>query len=99
MKAVFDAVGECKSCLTMSNLGVVQLPKVMQRYVTDLDFILGVQASAPHNCGVLAYDGQVKVNFIRNIKESDLESHFYRVLQEQGVAVTAYSNRASRPER
>lgn len=26
MKAVFDAVGECKSCLCLSNLGNVQLP-------------------------------------------------------------------------
>lgn len=29
MKAVFDAVGECKSCLCLSNLGNVQLPEAM----------------------------------------------------------------------
>lgn len=97
MKAVFNAVGECKSCLTLSNLGAVQLPEAMKPYVERLDFILGVQASAPHNCGVLSYGDQLIVNFIRNIKESDLESHFYRVLQEQGIDVLVESNRASRP--
>ena len=52
MKAVFDTVGEKKSCITMSNLGKVSLPDEMIPYVDRFDFILGVQATAPHNCGV-----------------------------------------------
>ena len=42
MKAVFDSVGERKSCLTLSNLGAVRLPDAMTPYVTRMDFILGV---------------------------------------------------------
>jgi hypothetical protein len=33
MKAVFDAVGERKSTLSLSNLGVVRLPEEMKPYV------------------------------------------------------------------
>ena len=47
MKAVFTAVGERKSCLSLSNLGAVKLPEAMVPYVERLDFILGVQATAP----------------------------------------------------
>ena len=37
MKAVFDAVGECKSCLCLSNLGNVQLPEAMAPYVQQIE--------------------------------------------------------------
>lgn len=92
MKAVFDAVGERKFCLCMSNLGDVALPEAMAGYVTRMDFILGTQASAPHNCGVISYGGKLYINMIRSIRESDLELHFFRVLQQQGLEVTAESN-------
>ena len=93
MKAVFNAVGERKSCLSMSNLGAVQLPESMLPYVERMDFILGPQATKPNNCGVLSFKGMLYINFIRNIRESGLEYHFFRVLQEQGLPVTVESNR------
>ena len=93
MKAVFDSVGERKSCLNLSNLGLVKLPEVMKEYVTRMDFILGVQAAAPYNCGVLSYGDTVYVNFIRNICHPELEAHFYRVLKEMGIEPILESNR------
>ena len=92
MKTVFDMVGECKSCLCLSNLGNVRLPAAMQPYVARMDFIIGVQAKAPHNCGVLSYDGTMYVNFIRNIREPALEAHFYRVLRTLALPVRVESN-------
>ena len=94
MKAVFDAVGERKSCLSLSNLGAVKLPEVMAGYVERMDFILGVQASAPYNCGVLSYGDTLYINFIRNIREPELEYHFHRVLRDMGIPVEVQSNRA-----
>ena len=94
MKAVFDSVGECKSCLSLSNLGAVQLPQEMKPYVKRMDFILGVQAAAPYNCGVLSYEDTLYINFIRNIKEPNLETYFYRVLRELGICPTVQSNRS-----
>ena len=93
MKAVFDSVGECKSCLNLSNLGSVKLPDIMRKYITRMDFILGVQAAAPYNSGVLSYGDTVYINFIRNIREPDLERHFYNVLKELGIHATLESNR------
>lgn len=93
MKAVFDSVGERKACLNLSNLGQVKLPEIMKKYVTRMDFILGVQAAAPYNSGVLTYGDTVYVNFIRNISSPDLEKHFHSVLKEMGIEATLESNR------
>lgn len=93
MKAVFDSVGECKSCLNLSNLGLVKLPDIMRKYVTRIDFILGVQAAAPYNCGVLSYEDTVYLNFIRNIRNPDLERHFYNVLRKLKIEAVVQSNR------
>jgi hypothetical protein len=92
MKAVFNSVGERKSCLTLSNLGVVQLPKEMKPYVERFDFILGVQATAPYNCGVISYGEHLYMNIIRNIREPLLESKLHQVLRELGISVHVQSN-------
>lgn len=92
MKTIFSLVGERKSCLTLSNLGAVEIPKEMEEYVERFDFILGVQATAPYNCGVISYKDTVYVNFIRNIKESDLEYLFFKNLQSLGISAVAESN-------
>ena len=92
MKAIFDSVGEKKSCLSLSNLGQVKVPDVMAAYIQRFDFILGVQAAAPYNCGMLSFGDTVYLNFIRNIQEPELERHFYAVLQQMGISVTVESN-------
>ena len=92
MKAIFDSVGEKKSCLALSNLGLIRLPEIMHPYIRRMDFILGVQAAAPYNCGMLSYGDTIYINFIRNIKDPELERHFHAVLKEMGIPVTVESN-------
>ena len=92
MKAVFDSVGEKKSCLSLSNLGRVKVPEAMAPYIQRFDFVLGVQAAAPYNCGMLSFGETLYVNFIRNIQDAELERHFFAVLQEFGLSVMVESN-------
>ena len=92
MKMVFNSVGEKKSCLSFSNLGEIRLPENMRRYIERMDFILGPQAQAPYNCSAYTYRGILNVTFSRDIKESLLETYFYRELQKLGVEVTVQSN-------
>ena len=96
MKAIFDSVGEKKSCLTLSNLGRIQIPDCMHPYVERFDFILGAQAAAPYNCGMLSFNDTIYLSFIRNIRDAELERHFYDVLHEVGLPVTVESNRNGR---
>ena len=96
MKAVFKSVGEKKSCLSMSNLGAAKLPKEMVPYVERMDFILGIQETGANNCGVISLGNTMYVNFIRNIREAELEYHFYCVLREMGISAEVESNQSSR---
>ena len=96
MKAIFDSVGEKKSCLTLSNLGQVKIPEAMAQYVRRFDFILGVQAAAPYNCGMLSYGDTIYINFIRNIQDAELERHFHAVLQKMGLPTVVESNQNER---
>ncbi len=92
MKAVYDTVGECKSCLSLSNLGRADVPEEMKPYIERFDFILGVQATCPNNCGVISYNDTLYINFIRNIRESELEYNFYKVLRDFSLPIKVESN-------
>ena len=58
--------------------------------------VIGVQAAAPHDCGVVSWNGTMYINCIRSIQEPELELHFYRVLQRLGLPVKVESNRRGR---
>ena len=92
MKMVFNSVGEKKSCLSFTNLGLITFPDIMNGYIQRFDCILNHQAQAPYNCSVYTYNGILNVTFSRNIKEARLETYFFRELQALGIEVTVQSN-------
>lgn len=92
MKAVFDAIGECQACLSMSNLGVLSLPDEMKPYVEHFDFIIGPQSKSHHNCGIVTYDGKLRVNMIRRSQDPELEREFFTTLVKLGLNVKIESN-------
>ncbi len=92
MRAVFDRVGESLACLCLSNLGAVKLPEQMSEYVTGFDFIIGPQAKAPYNCGVVSYGDDLHIHLVRNTVHPELERAFFSFLSSQGIAVTLESN-------
>ncbi len=92
MKLTFNLVGDRKSSTSISNLGSVELPPQMAKYVTRLDFILGPLSRNRIVCGALSYQGELILNFVRTIKESALEREFFRCLVRLGVHVTIESN-------
>ena len=92
MRAAFNAVGEKKCCLCLSNLGKVSLPEEMEPFVGRFDFILSAQATAPQNCSALSYGESLYINFTRNIREPELERHFFEVLRDLGLGAEVQSN-------
>jgi NRPS condensation-like uncharacterized protein len=92
MKIVFNRVGDRKSSTTISNLGVVNLPEEMSRYVKRMDFILGPLSRNKVVCAALTYNGQLVLNFTRTIQESSVEREFFRRLVKLGISVKIESN-------
>ncbi len=92
MKAIFNSVGEKKSCFSFSNLGLVDVPSEYMSKVNRMDFVLGSQAAAPYNVSSLTYGGKMYLNVTRNAKEPILEREIYDVLKEMGVPHTVEGN-------
>lgn len=92
MRTVFYSVGEKKSCLTLSNLGVVTVPKELEKTIKRFDFLLDVQSHAPYNSGLITYNNTMYLNIIRNIKENHLERELYQVFKDLGIKVRVESN-------
>ncbi|MCR5142068.1 MAG: hypothetical protein K6C68_06025 [Ruminococcus sp.] len=92
MKMVYDMTGEKKSCITMSNLGVIRVPAEMSPFIERFGFTLGVQRTSPNNCTVISYGGKLYVTMIRSIEEPVLERRFYTTLRKLGLAVKVESN-------
>ena len=92
MKLIFMAVGERKSSFSFSNLGVVSLPSELAEHIERMDFVLGVQSSAPYNTSAVTYKGKLYLNVIRNISEPVLEYEIYKIFREIGLGSVVESN-------
>lgn len=92
MRAVFDRVGESSACLCLSNLGEVHIPDEMKDKIERFDFIIGPQAKAPYNCGVVSFDNTVRINVVRNTREPELERVLFDLLQSFDLPFTLESN-------
>lgn len=92
MKIGYSLYGEKKSCLSFSNLGVINVPDIMYEYIDRFDFILGPQSTSPSNCGLLSFKDKTYISFTRNIKEPELERNFFTALRNFGIPVKIQSN-------
>lgn len=92
MKAAYRIRGTEASCLSLSNLGAVELPDAMYHYVTDIQCMLDSHAGAVSSCGVLSFGNALHIKFCRCTVEPDLEYEFYRILRDLGLRASAESN-------
>lgn len=92
MRAVFDSIGESVSCMSLSNLGRVELPEEMAPYVERVEFVLGPQASSPYNASCTSWQGKTYFNIVRNSVEPKLEREFFTALVQLGLHVKIESN-------
>lgn len=96
LRAVYRATGDVQTSSTISNLGVVELPPEMERYVDRLDFQLGPLYTNKVMCASLTYKGKLYINFTRKLREADVERGFFTRLVEAGIPVTVESNMTER---
>ncbi|MGI6608507.1 MAG: hypothetical protein ACOX1F_05980 [Erysipelotrichaceae bacterium] len=90
---VYHKSGVLTSCLNISNLGVITLPKEMDPFIKRIEFIISPQKNNINNCSVSSYKNHTYININRNIVESELERIFFSRLVELGLPVTIECNR------
>ena len=92
MRLVFSQVGDRITSTCLSNLGRVDLPPEMERYVTRMDMMLGPLSQNRVTCAALSYGGSLHFTFTSTIRETDLPREFFRFLVKQGIPVKVESN-------
>jgi NRPS condensation-like uncharacterized protein len=92
MKLAYSKVGDNLHTTSLSNLGIVNLPESVKKYVKDFVFTLGASHSAKHSLAVISYNGFTNITFSRMYVETNLERDFVRFLTENNAKVTLFSN-------
>lgn len=93
MRFVFAFFSEDVKTMTVSNVGMIDLPADMQPYVEHAESVIYPTERSPINCCLCSVNGKLTVSFIRTIKETGLMRFFFGFLtRETGEEVTVYAN-------
>ena len=92
VRLIYDLMGERKSCLTISNLGAVTVPRAMEPLYAGLTLYWAFRPTLPQQLCSGVLRRKLYINLIRNIKEPELERRFFTFLRSQGLHVKIESN-------
>lgn len=81
-RTIYRYFGESNSSITMTNLGNVTLPEVMQQYVKDVRVYLTPRTRSPHNCSIIAYGSKLHIIISRYSAQPELETVFIRNMEK-----------------
>ena len=93
MSIVELMMGDRYATTTLSNLGIIKLPKEVEKYVEEINFIIGRSRGKPSSCSCISYKDNLYLTFSRNIKESEFERIVLTKLVELNIPVLVESNR------
>ena len=92
LKMYYTFQGDRYFASTISNIGRVELPHGMEKYVSRVDFMPGRALAPRTNCSVVSYGGSTYINFTRTILDSEIEKTFLTHLVKAGVPVFVEGN-------
>lgn len=73
---------------TLSNMGKVDVPPQMQKYITDIDFILGRQRGNSGAASCVGYNGRLCLHLTRKISRDSFEFSLLRLLSSLDIPGT-----------
>lgn len=91
-KYIKQMVGSNKHTITVSNVGISDVPQSMMQYIDNCYFTLNTTPNLPVACGLNSYGNILNIVFSRQILETNIERTFFRTLSELGVEPTVTSN-------
>ena len=85
-------MGDRYCTTTFSNYGLINIPKEMQKYVTEMGFMLGRSRTKHGSIGCISCMNNLYITFTSRIKETEFERLFFTKLVELGIEVSIESN-------
>lgn len=78
--------------LTMSNIGVVSLPKSMAEHIQDFEFNLSNDINCAYGIGVITFGDIMTISMLRETRDTNLSMQVFRNLTSLGLKVEVESN-------
>ena len=76
----------------ISNLGEVDFPEDMKKFIKKVTFANGTSNEAPINLGVTNYNDNIYLTLSCSIIERDIQREFFRVLSSLGLDIIIENN-------
>lgn len=89
----FNYMGDLKKTITLSNVGVMDFPDDMKKYIETTEVLSYPTKKTPINCTICSFDDKLSINFIRSIKDASIIKSFFKgIILHTGAQVSVYSN-------
>ncbi|MBN2651610.1 MAG: hypothetical protein JXR63_04440 [Spirochaetales bacterium] len=92
LKILFSKLGDSLYTTSLSNVGLVRLPKAIEEHVQRYIFVPAPSPNLKVNCSVISYNGTACISFGSVAKEKLLEQIFFRKLVKHGFKVKIETN-------
>jgi hypothetical protein len=92
LRIASNILGNSLNTMTISNLGNIDIPEAMKKYVKDISIVLSGNYSTANNMGVASCNGITVISFARTIYETNIEKIFFNYLTNNGIDVEIESN-------
>jgi len=87
VKLVYSFLSDRLFTCTLSNLGVVQMPKGYEAYIDSMDFALGTSAVNRAVCGMVTYENTAVLTFTKMTTDPSFEEYALMMLNADGIDV------------
>ncbi len=84
-KLIYGVIGERVFTTTISNLGVVTMPKGFAEHIKDMEFTLGASKANKALCGVITYGDTITFTVTKNTASPVFEEKMYSLLKREGL--------------
>lgn len=93
VKEGFNLFGETRKTISLSNMGVIDLPPATAALIDHAETLLYATPKSPLNCAFVTVNGILSISFTKSIEENDVLRSFFVLLQQQSnLSVSIYSN-------
>ncbi len=84
-KFVYGFLGDSRFSNTLSNLGVVTMPKEIEQYIQGFDFVLGTCVVSRASCSMVSFNGKTTLSVSKITKDPSFEDRIKALSMELGL--------------
>lgn len=93
IQAGFSLMSETKRTLTLSNLGLVSIPKEMEKHISHFEVVSHITPRCPLSCSIVTVGDITSISFSKSIVDMEMMHFFATYLsQKEMIDVSVFSN-------